>query len=269
MPRNYRHFSLAERDRIMRLRDARVPVGRIAAELGRHPSSIYRELKRNFFYDADAWFRGYFGRVAHKKAADRRLRGGKVMRDPALISHIVGCLAQCWSPEQIAGHLRRNRGFGRTVCHETIYQFVYGPEGRQRGLWRHLPRQRKARRRRYARKPRGLNIPLTNTIAHRPAVIGERREFGHWEGDLIAFRQEFGKANVTSLVERCSRYVALARNPSRHSRGVMAGIERQLGPLPQALRKSITFDRGTEFATFPVLQDDLGMTSYFCKPSAP
>lgn len=120
MPRNYRHFSLAECDRIMRLRDAQVPVDRIAAELGRHPSSIYRELKRYFFYDEDAWFRGYFGRVAHNKAAGRRRRGGKVMRDPALTSHIVDRLEKCWSPEQIAGHLRRNRGFGRTVCHERI-----------------------------------------------------------------------------------------------------------------------------------------------------
>ena len=269
MLRNYHHLSLAERETIMRMRDARQSVSRISSELGRHPATIYRELRRNFFYDEDAYFRGYFGRVAHGKAAARRVRGGKVMRNRGLASHIAERLAQYWSPEQIAGHLRLDHAMTATVSHETIYQFVYGTEGRQLGLWHHLPRQRKARRRRYARKPRGLNIPLANTIAQRPKEIEERREFGHWEGDLIAFRQEFGKSNLTSLVERRSRFVVLARNPSRHSNGVMQGIERHLHPLPQTLRQTITFDRGTEFAAFAMLKARLGMTSYFCKPSAP
>ena len=136
----------------------------IAVALGRHPSTIYRELKRNFFYDKDAYFRGYFGRVAHSKAAARRVRGGvKVIRNERLASRITEHLVECWSPEQIAGRLRLDQADQMIVCHETIYQFVYGPEGRQLGLWNHLPRQRKARRRRYARKPRGLNIPLANT----------------------------------------------------------------------------------------------------------
>jgi transposase, IS30 family len=269
MPRNYSHLSLAERDRIMRLRDARVPVDKIATELGRHPATIYRELRRNFFYDDDAYFRGYFGRVAHGKAAARRVRGGKVVRNPSLASCIAEHLAQCWSPEQIAGRLRLDQAAPIAVCHETIYQYVYGAEGRRLGLWKQLPRQRKSRRRRYGRKPRGLNIPLANTIAERPKAIADRDQFGHWEGDLIAFRQEFGKSNLTSLVERRSRFVVLTRNPSRHSSGVMQGIERHLHPLPQTLRRSITFDRGTEFAAFATLKSSLGMTSYFCKPSAP
>ena len=174
MARNYHHLSLAERETIGRMRDARVSVGRIAAELGRHPATIYRELRRNFFYDDDAWFRGYFGRVAHQKASTRRVRGGKVVRNRRLASVIAERLAQCWSPEQIAGHLRREATGPITICHETIYQYVYGSEGRQLGLWHHLPRQRKLRRRRYARKPRGLNIPLANTIAERPKEIAER-----------------------------------------------------------------------------------------------
>lgn len=145
----------------------------------------------------------------------------------------------------------------------------YGPEGRKLGLWSHLPRQRKTRRRRFARKPRGLKIPPANTIAERPPGIGKRDQFGHWEGDLIAFRKEFGKSNLTSLVERRSRYIVLARNPSRHSMGVMTGIEQHLAPLPQSLRRSITFDRGTEFSAYPTLKARLGVTSYFCKPSAP
>src|SRR3546814_9244112 len=69
-----------------------------------------------------------------------------------------------------------------------------------------LPCARRSRRQRYARKPRGVHIPMANTIKARPAEIGHRSSFGHWEGDLLAFRQEFGKANLTSLVGRCSRF---------------------------------------------------------------
>ena len=247
MPRIYRHLSLAERDRIMRLRDARVPVSKIAAELGRHPATIYRELRRNFFFDDDAYFRGYFGRVAHSKAAARRLRGGKIVRNPDLAFRIAQHLHQCWSPEQIAGRLRLDEADPIAVCHETIYQYVYGSEGRRLGQWSQLPRQRKSRRRRYARKPRGLNIPLANTIAERPKVITDRNQFGHWEGDLIAFTKEFGKANLTSLVERRSRFVVLTRNPSRHSSGVMQGIERHLHPLPHNLPRRFSDPAGLPF----------------------
>jgi IS30 family transposase len=94
-------------------------------------------------------------------------------------------------------------------------------------------------------------------------------EFGHWEGDLVAFRQVYGKANLTSLVERKSRFAVLWRNPSRGSAGVMAGICGQLGPCPSALRQTVTFDRGTEFAAYPTLRSELGMTSYFCEPKSP
>lgn len=268
MPQAYHQLDLDERELIFRLRDARRPVREIAARLGRHVSTIYRELKRNFFYDEDAWFRGYFPRVAHRKARSRRMRGGKIARNMVLAASITDGLRLAWSPEQIAGYARAC-GSHAKVCHETIYQYVYSPEGRRLGLWQHLPRARKNRRRRYARKPRGLNIPLANTIAERPAEVASRASFGHWEGDLVAFRQEFGKANLTSLVERRSRYMLLIRNPSRHSSGVMAGIEHCLRPLPPTLRQTITFDRGTEFSGFRTLKSSLGVEAYFCKPSAP
>lgn len=268
MPRGYHQLALDERELIFSQRDARKPIREIAARLGRHVSTIYRELQRNFFYDTDAWFRGYFPRVAHRTAQSRRMHGGKIARNVALATSIAEGLRRAWSPEQIAGHARIAGGEAK-VCHETIYQYVYSPDGRRQDLWEHLPRARKNRRRRYARKPRGLSIPLANTIAERPAEIASRASFGYWEGDLVAFRKEFGKANLTSLVEWRSRYIVLIRHPSGHSNGVMAGIERCLRPLPLALRRTITFDRGTEFASFRTLKTSLGVEAYFCRPSAP
>lgn len=265
----YQHLGLDERRDIYRLVATGRTVRQVAAVLGRHPSTIYRELKRNRHLDEHPLFRGYFPTVAQTMASGRRVRGGKIARKPELATYIADRLSAAWSPEQIAGYLRRHRGLRETVCHETIYQFVYGPVGRSQGLWRYLPVARRSRRQRYARKPRGLHIPLANTIAARPAEIAERRSFGHWEGDLLIFRREFGKANITSLVERRSRFTILARNSSRHSAGVMAGINRHLQGLPPSLRQSITFDRGTEFSAFATLRERLGVTSYFCSPSAP
>jgi IS30 family transposase len=85
----------------------------------------------------------------------------------------------------------------------------------------------------------------------------------------MMFRRELGQHNVTSLVERQSRYTILTRNPNRNSTGVMSGMIEKLQALPAPARQSITFDRGTEFASYPLLKQKLGMDSYFCKPQAP
>ncbi len=128
---------------------------------------------------------------------------------------------------------------------------------------------RRKRRPRFARKPRGLSMPEANTIAVCPATIGQRTEFDHWEGDLVAFGKEFGKAHVTSRIDRTSRYLPLAHNPSRHSAGVMSGIASHIGKLPPRARRSITFDGETEFAFFSTLKRDLDIDSWFCKSQAP
>ena len=248
MSQYYRQPRLDEREALFRMKDARLPVSRIAKQLGRHPSTIYRELRRNFFYDEDSYFRSYFPSVAHKLASDRRLPGRKLARNLALASYVIDGLHRCWSPEQIAGQLRIACQNDLRVSHETISQYVYGTEGKQQELYRLLPWSCRRRRPRRGRKPRRLQIPLANGIDQLPADIAERVDFGHWEGDLVQFRKVCGKANLTSLVERKSRYAVLWRNPSRSSAGVMAGIDRQLAPLPPVLRRTVTFDRGWALA---------------------
>jgi IS30 family transposase len=113
---------------------------------------------------------------------------------------------------------------------------------------------------------KGKSSGCTRICPGRGAV---RPSFGHWEGDLMMFRKELGKHNLTSLVERQSRYTILTRNRDRNSTGVMTGMIEKLKVLPETARLSITFDRGTEFAYYPLLKQKLGMDSYFCKPQAP
>jgi IS30 family transposase len=143
------------------------------------------------------------------------------------------------------------------------------PRGQHLGLYKELPMARRRRRTRYQRKPRGLFIPASNTIEQRPPEIATRTSFGHWEGDLMMFRRELGQHNLTSLVERQSRYTILTRNRDRNSAGVMSGMIEKLQALPALARQSITFDRGTEFSSYRLLKHRLGIDSYFCKPQAP
>src|SRR3954463_4169161 len=255
---------------LFRLTEARRPIGEIAARLGRHPSTIHRELGRNRFRDGDRGFCGYFPLNAQDLARRRRQRRRKLAADPALREHVVERLQAGWSPQQIARRLKTEQtDDGASVCHETIYRHVYGPEGRRDGLYRHLPKARRRRGSRYGRRPRSASIPRERWIENRPAEVGDREAFGHWEADLLIFRKEHGKANVTSLVGRKSRFTFLLPNEDKRSAAVVAGIADALRPLPGDARRTITFDRGGESAGYAVLDRDLAVEAYFCGPHSP
>src|SRR4051812_15100052 len=249
--------------------EARTPVGEIAQRLGRHPSTIHRELGRNRFRDGDRGFCGYFPLNAQDLARRRRQRGRKLAADEGLRTHVTERLKAGWSPQQIAGRLRREADGGPTVCHETIYRHVYGPEGREDSLHRHLPKARRRRGSRHGRRPRSTPIPRERWIENRPAEVDDRQAFGHWEADLLIFRKEAGKANVTSLVERKSRFTFLLANEDKRSAAVVAGVAEALRGLPEDARRTVTFDRGTEFAAYPELGRELDVAGYFCDPHSP
>ena len=107
------------------------------------------------------------------------------------------------------------------------------------------------------------------SILFRPDAVARRRQSGHWEADLMLFEQRFGQTNVTSLVERTSRFAVLLKNPSKRTKPVMGKVIRAIRDLPIVARRSITFDRGTEFVSWPHLQAEIGTQTWFCDPSAP
>lgn len=272
--RTYSQIDLEERRKIERWRHAGRSVDEIAERLGRHRSTIFRELKRNSYEDADmpSWC-GYFCVLANDRALERRYNMSKLKRWPELCAMVVEKLRLGWSPEQICGRLKlelklTRRQF-RTVCHETIYRYVYSADGLQEGLWKLLPEHRRRRRPRHARRRHGRRFGPEVSILRRPDVIANRQQFGHWEGDLIQFRKKFGKANVTSLVERVSRFTVFLHNNDRQSRPVMEKLANVFLPLPFKARRSITFDRGTEFTDWPYLQAALGAQTWFCDPQSP
>jgi transposase, IS30 family len=270
LARTYRQLDLDQRRTLFRLVEVRTPVGEIAARLGRHPSTVYRELGRNRFRDGDRGFCGYFPLNAQDLARRRRQRRRKLAADEGSRAHVTERLKAGWSPQQIAGRLKQKQADdGASVCHETIYRHVYGPEGRRDDLYRRLPEARRRRGSRYGRRPRGTPIPRERWIENRPAEVGTRETFGHWEGDLLIFGKQAGKANVTSLIERTSRFTFLLPNEDKRSTAVVAGIGEALQPLPEAARRTVTFDRGTEFAGYAALDRDLAVKAYFCDPHSP
>ncbi len=170
-----------------------------------------------------------------------------------------------WSPQQIAGRIRREGHPEGYVSHETIYRHVYSPRGREEGLYALLAAARRQRRRRFGRKPRATPIPPERSIALRPERIATREEFGRWEGDLVIFARRPGGANATSLQERQGRFVMLIDNEDKRSSTVATGIDAKFTPLPANACRSITLDRGTEFLRYPTLPTQ----AWFCDPHSP
>jgi len=270
MTRTFTNLSLDERRVLAQMLQAKATKTEIARTLGRDRSTIHREIKRNWWHDEDVpQADGYWHMTAQMLADNRRRTYRKLIRHPDLRDAVIDRLKEGWSPEQIAGRLKIEPDSPHRLCHETIYQYVYSEDGQSQELARYLPDRRRKRKPRHARKPRSLVFPERMAIQNRPEEVNDRSQFGNWEGDLMIFRREHGSANVATLVERKSRYTILFRNNDRRSKPIMGRLIDELSPLPQAARRSITFDRGFEFVSWRELTAGMGTKAWFCDPQAP
>jgi IS30 family transposase len=263
MGTRYAQLSLDDRCRIAGLQAQGQSIRQIAAALDRAPSTIAREIKRNTGRRL-----GYQPAYADEQTRARRWKGSKLERDESLRHTVVDRLAQGWSPEQVAGRLAREPQ-RPSVSHETIYRFIYAQIARTKDYsWRKLlPR---AKSKRGWRGPRGGSsstfIEGRTPLSDRPAEASDRQTPGHWEADLMMFAK-YGQAILT-LHERSSR-ILLAARPHNKTANLIAGlIEQLLQPVPAELRKTITFDNGTEFARHTRLHS-LDLKTFFCDPYAP
>ena len=269
MGRCYPHLNLEERRKLAKWLEAKISVKEIADNLCRAPSTIYREIRRNTYRDEEIpELNGYHAVVAQDRYEERRAVHRKLIRHPEIMAAVRSGFDAGWSPEQIAGRMRLERHPMR-VSHETIYRYAYSKDGRAEKFYQHLPRHSLRRKPRGTRKQHGSQFLDELAIKHRPKAIGDRSEFGHWECDLVMFRKEFGKANVTSLVERVTRFAVVLKNPDRQSKPIMEGLIGSLSALPAHARQSITFDRGTEFSAWQDLKEGIGAASWFCDPKSP
>jgi IS30 family transposase len=256
MEKEYTHFTGKDRENLYIWKKEGVAVKEIAKRLGKHKSSIYNELSRN----SDRKI-GYLPDRAHDKALKRRAEQIKKLdRNPKLKSYVIAKLNDGWSPEMISGRAKYE-GFPVVASSETIYQFVYSEEGNKLGLFKFLRSKKSKRGKLQGRKPRGIILDRVS-IHDRPAVIENRQEFGHYEGDLVINEKSMSR-NVSVLIERKTRFVRLNKNESKKSTGVIQKIFTTMAPLPLEARKSITFDNGKEFAKHSVLKV-IKTETYFC-----
>src|SRR3712207_2524283 len=250
------HLRLEERERLTVLKAEGLGLRAIAAQLSRAASTISRELRRNALPKG-----GYLPVHAEGCHLERRQRSALLERDAKLARFVRERLLEGWTPKQIAGWLRRGEERGlRAVDTETIYAFVHWVGQRGEKLWKLLPRGRAKRGRRRARQPRSV-LAERRSIHDRPQAVEERREAGHWEGDLLICRRT---RPVLVLKERKTRFVLAARLAGKSAAetvAIMMAVFRRLDPR---LRASITFDNDTAFARHGLLASACAMTTWFC-----
>jgi IS30 family transposase len=288
-------LSLEERLRIEVLWTEGRSVPEIAVRLGRHRSTVWRELGRNNSYrhgpknpsrrttsnraGRPGLYRwGYEAHWADQEARvrARRPRPAACAPGSAVRELVLAGLAQRWSPRQIAARLRSEHPDRPElwVSHETIYQAIYvQSRGNLRAELKDQVALRSGRTRRRRAPAAGGPVRsgrpwLGLNVSQRPAEATDRAVPGHWEGDLVIGAG--GASAIVTLVERSTRYVLLGALPDgRHSDAVISVLSRLIGGLPQHLRRSLTWDQGTEMAQherFAIAHD---CPVFFCDPHSP
>jgi IS30 family transposase len=270
--RGARYLSRFERHRIASLRAQGLGVRSIARRLERSPSTVSRELRRNVRPHDNGV---YDGDLAEARARERseRHRPRRLSLDAELRAVIQEKLELEWSPEQVSAWLRLTYPERRSwhLCHETIYQALYGGPGA--GLSRTLTKRlrtgrplRKRRRRPHERSPRFISAG--KLIDRRPPAVESRGRLGDWEGDLITGRN--GRSAIGTLLERRSRYIRLVHLPGgRSAHELRYGLLQALADLPPCALRTLTWDQGSEMARHDEIAVLFAEGVFFAYPGSP
>jgi IS30 family transposase len=240
----------------------------MASLLDRPASTVSREVRRNGGYDQ------YRATLADERAwaRARRPKRCKLASHPPLRREVARKLRLNWSPEQLAGWLKRaHPGDGSyQVSHETIYRslFVQARGVLKKELVQHLRSKRTIRRSKQACRKGDGRGQITDlvSISERPASVEDRAVPGHWEGDLITGSKN---SHIATLVERHTRYVMLAKIANKETETVVSALITQARKLPSELYKSLTWDRGKELADHRRFTLATDIDVYFCDPQSP
>lgn len=249
-----------ERDKIAVLLASGLSLRRIAKELERSVSSISGEIKRNRIEGE------YRAIAANSLSRERNLKSRRTnpLKNPTIYRYVYDKLRCGWSPEQIAGRLkRRNRGKS-VICHETIYRYIYSPQGKSKQLYEYLVRRHWKRRPWHGRYLYRRGIANRVSIRLRPEEINLKLTFGHWEADVVEGKAHSG--GIQTLLERKTRYYQARMLPVIDSEYGVNAQKEMLKKLVSSARKSVTFDNGKENYNHTKLQRWLGVNTYFCDP---
>jgi len=262
---NARHLTDDEREVISRCLVRRYGVRQIAAELGRSPSTVSREINRN------GGVSDYRCVAAQARALKQKARPKlcKLATNARLRRVVSKTLEWLWSPQQISGWLKlQSADPTMHISHEAIYQslFIQTRGALKAELTKCLRTKRQMRHGKPAGTTRKGQIPGAVSISERPASVEDRAVPGHWEGDLIAGTQT---SFIATLVERKTRFVILAKVESKQTEHVIDALIREMKNLPSHLRKTLTLDRGSEFSDHSRFTIATDLKVYFCDPRSP
>lgn len=265
--KNNKHLSSSERDRITILQCEGLSIRKIAALLGRSPSTISREFKRpNAVFYRGKYIGSQTDNNVKKEWRKSHLKPNSLLNNRN-VSYFIECeLKRGYTPEIICHELLEK--FGETVSHETMYKFIYSSS---RKLFQYLLRRPFGRKSRKQERPKrictGKNIPNRIDISQRPIEADNRTEFGHYEADSIESCKIRGKALpcLTVIVERVSRYTTIRKTASKTASATSQSIITALKPLSNNII-SITYDNGCEFSKHELINKKLNTKSYFARP---
>jgi IS30 family transposase len=254
----HRQITLEERYAIMALKKRRYSIRAIAAELGRAPSTVSRELRRNRRPPGR-----YEPNAAHSYAVARRRRSRRnthfTQDEWEFVEYLISL---DWSPEQVSGWLKLHGLL--SISHETIYVRIWRDKRADGELWRHLRQATKQRRKRYRSHDSRGRLPGKRHISERPPEIETREAVGHWEIDSM-MGNEHGRNSVITMVERATGYLAMGKLTRHCAAEATVRVAEMIGRHPGRV-KTVTADNGTEFHSYADIEAATGALFYFATP---
>ena len=257
---SYSHLCIEEREELAIGISKGESLGSIACRMGRHKSSLSRELNRN---QPETYSVNYRANRAQLRSDDRKALAHQRdrLKLPEIRVYVDAKLKEGWTPEIIAGRLLIDHP-GLSTNYESIYQWIYAE---RRDLIASLARSHKKRRKRGSAKgKRVIRVPNRTPIEQRPIAATDRQEAGHWEADTAVSRQS--KAAISVAQERSTRLVRIRKIESKTAAHMADSLITALADIPQKFRKTITYDNGTENAQHERTNQALGVASFFCNP---
>ena len=267
--KKYRRLTLAERVKIQTYLEEGKSRSFIAKKLSRSRSTIGREINKWVAEKGEKYDAALADWYAKEDYLNKRNRD-KINSNPKLKLYVYKGLLNGWSPDQISGRIKQQypNDMGMRISYEAIYCHIYAHRQARlnQKLIKLLPYQKSQRRRPSTKSKRGIKIKDAISIEQRPKHVENRREIGHWEGDLVIGKGQ--KSAIGTIVERKSRFTYICKLPNRKSKTVTKAFAKKFNTLPKLLVKSMTYDNGTEMANHKWLTNNTGAVVYFAHPYA-
>jgi IS30 family transposase len=264
----YNHLTIEEREKIQLGIWSKKSIREIAGEIDRSPSTVSREIRKNLPPERKI----YGPRLAHQRALLKRKSRGRTerLKNDRIRTYAVEHLKLRWSPEQIAGRMKKDTG--ESISHEAIYQYIYAqirigsPDVRtgKEDLRIYLRRRRKRREPKGMRKGQRIFRPLGNSIDFRPQVVNERKRIGDWESDTVESKDH--KPGVNTLVERKTGYTFITKLADKTSSATVSAISKRISVLSKKAKRTLTFDNGPEIRDWRSVQKQTSLSVFFAHP---